>query len=543
MRGPVPFNGTICNGTRNSIDQGIQCSASGPDVWPGVPPSTIKGHASPEIKLTESITGYPNLFVPNNTLKRKRKDKSILNLVTVPRDKEEADILNDIRMWHKPPGKVVAKDQSGLIIVVQDEQGMPLTSTSAAEVPSVLEDTLNCPSIKSANDISSPLQSFFPVSPHEYEVLCSMYSNGMSVSDNYEEEIDKELRCFCTGTYSLVSTDKLVPPKDCLGFHGFTRIFAGDGSPDVDSSFNSIKVNDLLVLYKYAGAREYTEYPPISSTLNDTSFHGIQISDQDITLINNAVGSGTYDGSGRNTMITSRDSQLSYIGPRKCGNMNKPTVSEGPKDVRIAKPDRFWFTREKIKHTYWPYVLRLFNKIVGSTTLAPYHLYPHLRHLYPLVNSTRERKKFCPRGIITIDFCCGCHLDDNDLEGDEFFPLIKRRLKKICGKFEELTRNQIDFTKARYHEAIQALKHVRWWKVSLPTTCCYQYIKRCNEVEVYQFFMCPGLGTCYRIKNYWVHCMLAGLFSHCTSVPIYIVDGKAYFGKCPYVKMFAWGGV
>jgi hypothetical protein len=63
-----------------------------------------------------------------------------------------------------------------------------------------------------------------------------------------------------------------------------------------------------------------------------------------------------------------------------------------------------------------------------------------------------------------------------------------------------------------------------------------------KKTEVYQFFMCPGLGTTYRIKNYWVHLFLAGLFSHCTSVAIYIVDGRAYFGKCPMVIMFAWGG-
>ncbi len=50
-----------------------------------------------------------------------------------------------------------------------------------------------------------------------------------------------------------------------------------------------------------------------------------------------------------------------------------------------------------------------------------------------------------------------------------------------------------------------------------------------KKTQVYQLFMCPGLGTTYRIKNYWVHLFLAGLFSHCTSVAIYIVDGRAYF--------------
>jgi hypothetical protein len=63
-----------------------------------------------------------------------------------------------------------------------------------------------------------------------------------------------------------------------------------------------------------------------------------------------------------------------------------------------------------------------------------------------------------------------------------------------------------------------------------------------NKIEVYQMFMCPSLGPTYRIKNYWLHLLLAGLFSHCTSVAIYIVNGRAYFGKCPKAIMFSWGG-
>jgi hypothetical protein len=44
------------------------------------------------------------------------------------------------------------------------------------------------------------------------------------------------------------------------------------------------------------------------------------------------------------------------------------------------------------------------------------------------------------------------------------------------------------------------------------------------------------------VENYWVHLFLAGLFSHCTSVAIYVDDGRAYFEKCPKVIMFSWGG-
>ena len=121
------------------------------------------------------------------------------------------------------------------------------------------------------------------------------------------------------------------------------------------------------------------------------------------------------------------------------------------------------------------------------------------------------------------------------------------RLTAMIARFEVLRDRKVKFVHMRYLEAVESLKHISWWGVCLPTTCCYQYIFRetCvkkSQFEVYQWFMSPGLGTTYRIKNYWVHLMLAGLFSHCTSSAIYIVDGRAYFGRGPKVSMFAWGG-
>ncbi len=117
-----------------------------------------------------------------------------------------------------------------------------------------------------------------------------------------------------------------------------------------------------------------------------------------------------------------------------------------------------------------------------------------------------------------------------------------KRLQLVVDQFQHLRDRSIEFAKATYQQACNALKHIWWWGVCLPTTFCYQYVGLDNKTEVYQFFMCPGLGTAYWIKNYWMYLFLAGLFSHCTSVAIYIVDGRAYFGKCPMVTMFSWGG-
>ena len=119
---------------------------------------------------------------------------------------------------------------------------------------------------------------------------------------------------------------------------------------------------------------------------------------------------------------------------------------------------------------------------------------------------------------------------------------MQTRLQVVVSEFDHLISLGVDIVEARYKVAKNALKHILWWGVCLPTTCCYQYVGLLPNIEVYQIFMCPGLGTTYQIQNYWVHLFLAGLFLHCTSVPIYIVDGRVYFGKCPKATMFSWGG-
>jgi hypothetical protein len=204
---------------------------------------------------------------------------------------------------------------------------------------------------------------------------------------------------------------------------------------------------------------------------------------------------------------------------------------------KIGPEHQFCFHRKKTNHKFWPFVHGFVNLLVGGTTLAAYYIYPHMTKLFPVSNSRSYRKKFCPSGIIAIDFCSSCHLDKSDDQKD-FVNEMVYRLHLVVNQFLHLQDTTFEFVEERYLQACNALKHIRWCGVCLPTTCCYQYVGLASKSEVYQFFMCPGLGTTYRIKSYWVHLFLAGLFSHCSSVAIYIVDGRAY----PTVTMFSWGG-
>ena len=133
-------------------------------------------------------------------------------------------------------------------------------------------------------------------------------------------------------------------------------------------------------------------------------------------------------------------------------------------------------------------------------------MYRHLACFHPVSNDPQNRKKFCPRAIIAIDFSSSCHVDRGD---DQQFceESIKSRLL-----MDELKEQGLASVSSTLEEVRNCLRHVTWWGVCLPTTCYYQYISKRNDIEVYQWFLCPELGTTYRIKNYWVHHFLAGFF-------------------------------
>jgi hypothetical protein len=288
-----------------------------------------------------------------------------------------------------------------------------------------------------------------------------------------------------------------------------------------------------------ADAREHIAYPPLLVGFFQSSSHMVQIQQSFIGMLEKGLGRmGTYGG-GRSVM--SHRGSLSYSGPRKKGNMRQPTVSEGPNEPGITREIQFWFHWRQMSHKFWPFVHGFLNLIVSGTTLAAFYIYPHMAKLFPVSNSVAYRKKFCPSGIIAINFCSSCHLDKHD-DQKQFCESMRNRLEVGVDEFKNLCSRGIEFVEACCQVAQNALQHILWWGVCLPTTCCYQLIGLQPKIKVCQYFMCPVLGTTYRIQNYWVHLFLAGLFSHCTSMPIYIVDGRAYFEKCPRVVMSSWGG-
>jgi hypothetical protein len=70
------------------------------------------------------------------------------------------------------------------------------------------------------------------------------------------------------------------------------------------------------------------------------------------------------------------------------------------------------------------------NLLVGDTTLTAYYIYPHMAMLFPVLNSSLYRKKYCPSGIIAIKFHSSCHLDKSD-DQKQFAGEMEERLELV----------------------------------------------------------------------------------------------------------------
>jgi hypothetical protein len=115
------------------------------------------------------------------------------------------------------------------------------------------------------------------------------------------------------------------------------------------------------------------------------------------------------------------------------------------------------------------------NLLIGGTTLAAYHIYPHMAKLFPVFNSRLYWNKFCPSGILAINFCSSCNLDKSD-DQKQFAGDMKERLGLVVNQFQHIRDSTVEFVVEKFQQAANALKHMLWWGVCLPATCCYQYM-------------------------------------------------------------------
>jgi hypothetical protein len=530
VRGTVPLGGQISDTTRNTVDGGIQASRLGCDIWRlPITNSIPRAHEVYELHpLTNDVTQTVNLFVPTYQS-------------GAGHDTINAPIDSDVFNYHVTPKMVPRNDLLTLVVVVHEGDNSTLSKRMSTKSPKSLIDKINVGSLTSCDKSSGSGQTFYQLTKQKFSELCNAYPNGYHLGGmDISENVDALVRSYSSGSREFISVEKLAALAGMQSTHKvFSRIFGGEGSPQVDDTFHQMRTaNGLAIYFKLALASEYAHHPPLSQGFYDCGTHGVQIHHVYLELLNRAFGKRGLFVGGRRTMT--HTGSLSYVGPRKTDNQRQPSGAEGPREPGVPLEKRFCYHRKHMDHLYLPFAQGLVNFIVGTTSQAASFIYSHLSVLYPVSNSAQYRNKFCPRGILAIDFSSSCHTDRND---DQAFCYqdITTRLREVCKKLKHLCQGEVTTSILAYQQATEALKHVLWWGVCLPTTCCYQYISQRNDVVVYQWFICPGLGTAHRIRNYWVHLFLGSTFSHCTSAPIYVVNGRAYFGSCPTCVMFSWG--
>jgi hypothetical protein len=74
------------------------------------------------------------------------------------------------------------------------------------------------------------------------------------------------------------------------------------------------------------------------------------------------------------------------------------------------------------------------------------------------------------------------------------------------------------------------------------TTCVYQFIgKESNkECKVIIYFLMQGLGIAVKFDSHLCHSFFGYLFTHCTALPVIVVDGRVYYHH-EEIVIFAWG--
>lgn len=306
-----------------------------------------------------------------------------------------------------------------------------------------------------------------------------------------------------------------------------TRVYSGNECcPAVDDSFVSTRVKEtpLTVHVKESDMNPYSSYVPLSVSMHHPGFHGINVTREDITLLEQGFGSASGLCSGRKR--SKHHGSLSYIGPR-ASSQSQPTPTEGP------RAQGYHYYKQNISHVFWPFVLHLIMILSTNLVYASCFHHPYLsKFVYKRILKEEEQKNHKMRMdladifIFTVNYDNTMHLDKDCLPHLNEWVLEENTLNTDCEQ-----------------ERDNLYKHIKEWGLGIPTTCGYQVLTSDDfaDAEVIQYFCCRGLGICFRIRNYWTHLFLAHCFSHYTSTMIVLCKGFVWVGNHPNVKIFAWG--
>ena len=195
--------------------------------------------------------------------------------------------------FHRPPKLRPAHDHQCLVAVVTNLSNSSLTPAQSIVVPQELRDTINIPSLTLLSDMTSTKQDFYCLSENAHNKLIRDYPMGLRVGKDYAKDVDTCLLSYSSKITNLLSLNKVSNVCSRLAdkkFDGYVRIFAGDGAPLVDDTFEQYTVEKLQIHCKFVGARVYSEHPPLSIGLFHTPFQGTQINSNFISKLEKCLG-------------------------------------------------------------------------------------------------------------------------------------------------------------------------------------------------------------------------------------------------------------
>ena len=262
-----------------------------------------------------------------------------------------------------------------------------------------------------------------------------------------------------------------------------------------------------IVRYMINSSGMFNGFPAVSTSIISKAFHGRMLHQSDVDVAHYAYGkSGPYQnrqGSvGFNAYpISVRNNDVATHVSPNCGpgHLSECTYHlQSGCDVR-----------------YMPAIHALTKIQNESIMLATKSFYRHLRCSSVLARGDKTNEQAF-HSILTINFGNQTHYDKYDH--------AKSLIKPMISELEEV-RDHPMLGNARKTEAKNLISMISEFENPLPTTCCYQHVKRNwkdDHTQIHAYFPFPSIGVVLKLHHMLSHVFLAGVISHCTCPPVFV---------------------
>ena len=178
---------------------------------------------------------------------------------------------------------------------------------------------------------------------------------------------------------------------------------------------------------------------------------------------------------------------------------------------------------------YLPLVEKLCNKHCASAVAFGRYIDPIISMIknnginHTSTGNSRIKIITCA-SLKGLPFCNTLHVDKQDMISDNMKKVILNRLHLL----ESSILTEDDIVMCKYIRAYMN----QYSGISSGSRVTYHYVftskKSAKKVDLIQYFILWSLGVCIRISDNVTNYFYGGLFHHCSSVPLFIINGRVY---------------